>query len=91
MESKVIMKSLQIPEGAPSLSVITKACQHMKDQKDFKAIRDNKTKWERLNHSSFDFEIIQTLNNVRINLYNATDADVFWLGVNYQNAYSGKL
>lgn len=89
--TKQVIKSFQIPEGAPSEKMVRMACQHMKDRKDFKASRENTTSRARLDDSRFDFEIIITFNSIRVNLYNATDADLFWLGTHYQNAYSGKL
>jgi len=82
--SKQVIKSLKIDGGAPVEPLIRKACERMKDTKDIQATREGRT-------SDFSYEIIQTFENIRVNVYNATDADLFWLGVNYQNAYHGKL
>lgn len=82
--SKQIIKSFQVPNGARDVKILTKACQRLKDEKDFQAIRENKTHREKLNHSPFTFEVIETMENARVNLYNATDGDLFQVGVNYR-------
>lgn len=82
METKQVIKSFPIPNGKASKPVLEKALRNYVEDKE----RREKLKFK-FYRCEITWEVIECMDNIRVNVYNATDGDLFWIGVEFNNAY----